>query len=70
MDPSPQAPHLLAPGSQTVCYLPRLKVSVAPDYVRTFPRLPKRGTKFDRLVPWWSRIVFDRPGRWSTREGP
>ena len=37
MDSLPQVPHSLAPGSQTVCYLPWLKVSVALRYVRTFP---------------------------------
>jgi hypothetical protein len=31
MDPTrlPQVPHSLAPGSQTVCYLPWLKVSAS-----------------------------------------
>jgi hypothetical protein len=39
IDPSqlPHLPHSLAPGSQTGCYLPRLKVSVALRYVRAFP---------------------------------
>jgi hypothetical protein len=37
----PQVPHSLAPGSQTVCYLPWLKVSVAFRYVRTFPWAPE-----------------------------
>jgi hypothetical protein len=36
MDPLPHVPHSLAPGSQTVCYLPWLEVSVALRYVRTF----------------------------------
>jgi len=41
MDSLPQVPHSLAPGSQTVCYLPWLKVSVALRYVRTFPWAPE-----------------------------
>jgi len=37
MDRLPHVPHALAPDSQTVCYLPWLKVSVALRYVPTFP---------------------------------
>jgi hypothetical protein len=39
IDPSPRPhlPHSLAPGSQPVCYLPWLKVSMALRDVRTFP---------------------------------
>jgi len=42
MDPTRRlhVPHSLAPGSETVCYLPWLKVSVALRYVRTFPWAP------------------------------
>ena len=41
MDPLPHISHSLAPGYQTICYLPRLKVSVALRYVRTFPWVPE-----------------------------
>jgi len=40
MDPLSHAPYLLAPGLQTVCYLPWLKVSVALRYALTFPWTP------------------------------
>jgi hypothetical protein len=42
MDPTrlPHAPHSLAPGAQTACYLPWLKVSVALPYVLSFPWTP------------------------------
>jgi hypothetical protein len=38
MDPTrlPHAPHPLAPGAQTACYLAWLKVSVALRYVLSF----------------------------------
>ena len=38
--PSPHAPNLIAPDSQTACYLPWLKVSVALRYVLCFPWTP------------------------------
>jgi hypothetical protein len=41
VDPLPRVPHSLAPGSQTVSYLPWLKVSVGLRYVRTFPWAPE-----------------------------
>jgi len=41
MDPLPFAPHFLAPGSQTLCYVPWLKVSVALRYALTFPWTPE-----------------------------
>jgi hypothetical protein len=39
MDPTsfPHAPHPLALGSQTACYLPWLNVSVTRRYVLSFP---------------------------------
>jgi hypothetical protein len=51
MDPLPFAPYRLAPGSQTVCYLPWLKVSVARRYVRTLPWAPEAWREV-RHVPW------------------
>jgi hypothetical protein len=42
MDPARlrHVPHSLAPGPETACYLPRLKVSVALRYVLSFPWTP------------------------------
>jgi hypothetical protein len=52
MDPLPHVPHFLVPGSQTVCYLPWLKVSVTLRYVRTFPWAPEA----------WPRALFADAG--------
>jgi hypothetical protein len=52
MDPLPHVPYSLAPGSQTVCYLPWLKVSVALRYVRIFPWAPKAWREVRQHVPW------------------
>ena len=52
MDLLPHVPHSLAPGSQTVCYLPWLKISVALRYVRTFPRVPEAWREVRQHVPW------------------
>ena len=52
MDPLPFAPYHLAPGSQTVCYLLWLKVSVALRYVRTFPWGPDAWREVRLHVPW------------------
>jgi hypothetical protein len=52
MDPLLRAPYPLAPGSQTGCYLPRLKVSVALRYVRTFPWAPEAWREVRQHIPW------------------
>jgi len=54
IDPSPRLPvsHSLAPVSQTACYLPWLKVSVALRYVRTFPWAPEAWREVRQHVPW------------------
>jgi len=52
MDPLPHISHSLAPGYQTICYLPRLKVSVALRYVRTFPWVPEAWGEVRLHVPW------------------
>jgi hypothetical protein len=54
IDPTrlPHVPHSLAPGSQTVCYLPWLKVSVALRYVRTFPWAPDAWREVRQHIPW------------------
>ena len=54
IDPSPRPhlPHSLAPGSQTVCYLPWLKVSVALRDVRTFPWAPEAWLEVRQHIPW------------------
>ena len=49
---SPQAPHSLAPGATTVCYLPWLNVSVALRYVRTFPWAPEAWREVRQHIPW------------------
>ena len=51
MDPLSEAPHPLATRSQTVCYLPWLKVSVAPRHVRTFPWTPDAWREVRRHIP-------------------
>ena len=51
MDLLPHVPHPLAPGSQTLCYLPWLKVSVALRYVRTFPWAPEAWREVREHVP-------------------
>ena len=45
MDPAglPHAPHALAPGPQTACYLPWLKVSVAHRTCSATRGHPRRG---------------------------
>jgi hypothetical protein len=48
----PHVPHSLAPGSQTVCHLPWLKVSVALRYVRTFPWAPEAWREVRQHIPW------------------
>jgi hypothetical protein len=50
-DPSSQAPYPLAPGSQTVCYMPWLKVSVALRYVRTFPWASEPWREVRQYIP-------------------
>ncbi len=52
MDPLPHAPHLLAPGSQTTCYLPWLKVSVALRYVLSFSWTPDAWPEVRQHIPW------------------
>jgi len=52
MDPVPRVPHPLAPGSQTVCYFPWLKVSVALRSVRAFPRAPEAWRLLRQHIPW------------------
>ena len=60
---SPHVPHSLAPGSQSVCYLPWLKVSVALRYVRTFPWASEACGRFGSTFPgsWQSRVVYAGP---------
>jgi hypothetical protein len=64
MDPLPHAPYPLAPGSQTVCYLPWLKASVALRDVRTFRWHPTHGASSGSTSrgSWLSRPAFARPG--------
>ena len=54
MDPTrwTHAPHPLAPDSQTACYLPWLKVSVAPRYVLSFPWTPEAWREVRQQIPW------------------
>ena len=54
MDPAllPHAPYPLAPGSQTACYLPWLKVSVALRSVLSFPWTPDAWREVRQHIPW------------------
>jgi len=56
MDPAdePSLPILfrLAPRSQTACYLPWLKVSVALRYALTFPWIPDAWREVRVNIPW------------------
>jgi len=52
MDPSSRAPYPLPPRSQTACYLPWLKISVALRYVRTFPWALEAWQEVRQHVPW------------------
>jgi hypothetical protein len=63
MDPRwlPQAPYPLAPGFQTACYLPWLKVSVALRYVLSLPWI---------LEAWRPTIASLGPGFIRPRRGP
>jgi hypothetical protein len=72
LSPRPHVPHSLAPGSQTVRYLPWLKVSVALRYVRTFPGHPKHGARSGNTYRgcWLNRAVFARPGGSIEAENP
>jgi hypothetical protein len=45
-------PARLAPGSQTVCYLPWLKMSVALRYVLSFPWTPDARREVRQHIPW------------------
>jgi len=47
----PYTPHPLAPGPQTTCYLPWLKVSVAFRYVLSFPWKPEAWREVRRHIP-------------------
>ena len=53
MDPTrlPHVPHALAPGPQTVCYLPWLKVSVALQYMLSFPWTPDPWREVRQHIP-------------------
>ena len=54
MDRSPHVPHSLAPGSQTLCYLAWLKLSVVLRYVPYLPVGPgvvARGPAAHPLAP-------------------
>ena len=63
MDPLPFARYHLAPGSQTVCYLPWLKVLVARRYVPSRGHL-KHGGRYGSTFrgSWLRRTAFARPG--------
>jgi hypothetical protein len=51
-DPGGHAvPHILPPGSQTACYLPWLKVSVALRYVLSFPWAPDAWREVRQHIP-------------------
>jgi len=50
--PRPLVPHSLALGSQTVCYLPWLKVSVALRHIRTLPWAPEAWREIRQHIPW------------------
>ncbi len=50
--PSPHAPNPIAPGSQTACYLPWLKVSVALRNVLCFPWTPDAWREVRQHIPW------------------
>ena len=63
MDPSSQALHPLATGSQTVWYSPWLKVSVALRYVLTFPWAPEAWREAYGLPDSRSGTVGSSPGR-------
>jgi len=66
MDPLFQAPHPLAPGSQTAYYLPWLKVAVALRYGRTFPWAPEAWREVRQHVPWLLAKAFrPRKAGWS-----
>ena len=56
MDPADQpkipVPFLLAPGSQTACYQPWLKVSVALRSALTFPWTPEASQEVRQRIPW------------------
>jgi hypothetical protein len=54
MDPTrlPHAPYPLAPDSQTACYLPWLKVSVALWYVLSFPWASQAWQEVRQHLPW------------------
>ena len=65
MDPLPHVPHSLAPGSQTVCYLPWLSRSPW----RSSMSAPSRGhlMRGARCVStflgsWLNRVAFDGQG--------
>ena len=65
----PHTPHRLARGSQTACYPPWFKVSVALRYVRGHP---KRGARCGSTSrgSWLSRTAFARPDGSTEREDP
>jgi len=50
--PDPPKTLRLAPGSQTICYLPWLKVSVALRYALTFPWTPDAWAEVRQHIPW------------------
>jgi len=54
----------LAPGSQTACYLPWLKVSVSLRHALTFPWGPEAWREVRQHIPWlWPRRTASaRPG--------
>jgi hypothetical protein len=54
MDPTrlSHAPHPFAPGPQTTCYLPWLKVSVALRYVLSFPWTSDAWRGVRQHIPW------------------
>jgi len=72
MDPLPHISHSLAPGYQTICYLPRLKVSVALRYVRTFPWVPEAWGRSGCMFRGSSlrNSAFARPGGSIERADP
>ena len=56
MEPADQAarpvPWRLAPGSQTTCYLPSPKGSVALRYMLGFPWAPEAWREVRQHIPW------------------
>jgi hypothetical protein len=61
LSPRPDIPHSLAPGSQTVCDLPSLEVSVALRHVHTFPWAPNAWREIRQHIRPWLLVEQNFP---------